>query len=127
MGALTNFYTTVLGATLVSSSNTILPYSSSSTLAFTPQLSVHVLNSSVARDRDLFGEDVMVSRQAATPKRAILCVEVRDVDAIWRRLRILDHGQAEDDGQETLGEVRVVRGRRAVRFVDLAGHSWEAW
>lgn len=57
----------------------------------------------------------------------MLGVEVRDVDAVWRRLRDLEHGQEEDDGQEILGDVTTVDCRRSVCFVDLAGHCWEAW
>lgn len=118
---LTTFYLTVFGATLTSSNM------SSTTLRFTPQLSIHVLNSTVARDRGSFGEDVIVGRQAAMPKRVLLSFEVRDVEAVWRRLRDLGHGQQDDDGQEALGEVRVVGRTRRVCFVDLAGHCWEAW
>lgn len=118
---LTTFYLTVFGATLTSSSM------SSTTLRFTPQLSIHVLNSTVARDRGSFGDDVIVGRQAAMPKRVLLSFEVRDVEAVWRRLRDLGHGQQDDDGQEALGEVRIVGRTRRVCFVDLAGHCWEAW
>lgn len=118
---LTTFYLTVFGATLISSSM------SSTTLRFTPQLSICVLNSTVARDRGTFGEDVIVGRQAAMPKRVLLSFEVRHVEAVWRRLRDLGHGQQDDDGQEALGELRVVGRTRRVRFVDSAGHCWEAW
>lgn len=118
---LTTFYLTVFGATLTSSSM------SSTTLRFTPQLSIRVLNSIVARDRGTFGEDVIVGRQAAMPKRVLLSFEVRDVEAVWRRLRDLGHGQQDDDGQEALGEARIVGRTRRLCFVDLAGHCWEAW
>lgn len=118
---LTAFYIHVLGATLASSTTF------SATLALTPQLSARLLHSSFARDRAIFGDDVVVGHQAAMPKRVLLGVEVRDVDAVWRRLRDWGHGAEESDGQEMLGEVRAVGGRRSVCFVDLAGHCWEAW
>lgn len=118
---LTTFYLTVFGATLTSSSM------SSTALRFTPQLSVRVLDSTVARERGTFGEDVIIGRQAAMPKRVLLSFEVRDVEAVWRRLRDLGHGQQDDDGQEVLGDLQVVERTRRVCFVDLAGHCWEAW
>ncbi|KAJ4424928.1 hypothetical protein N0V82_000432 [Gnomoniopsis sp. IMI 355080] len=122
--ALASFYTAVLGAALAPSTSAT---SSCITLAFTPQLAVRILNSGVARDHAIFGDYVTLGRQAATPKRVMLGVEVHDVDAVWRRLRDLGHGQKEDDGQETLGDVTTVGGRRSVCFVDLAGHCWEVW
>lgn len=118
---LTTFYLTVFGAVLTSSTM------SSTTLKFTPQLSIRVLDSRIAKDRAIFGEDAIIGSQAAMPKRVLLSFEVRDVMAVWRRLRELGHGQQDDDGQEALGEVRVVERTRRVCFVDLAGHCWEAW
>lgn len=122
--ALTVFYTTALGATLAPSSS-----STTTILTFTPHLSIRLLDSRAARDRAAFGESVTVGRQAGAPKRVLLGVEVRDVDAVWRRLRALGHGwETGDDGQEALGEVRVGEGeRRQFWFVDLAGHCWEVW
>ncbi|CAN8100911.1 unnamed protein product [Discula destructiva] len=126
--ALTSFYTEILGATLLT------PTGSSDArhtahLAFHPRLTVTLRTSASARAGRLFGDEVTVGRTASMPKRAMMGVEVRDVGAVWARLRDLGVGQAADDEAEMLGEVRVDArgGRRSVCFVDLAGHCWEAW